>query len=64
MKLYVGTRKGLFVVTERGIGKPHFLGDPVSMLLPDRDGTLYAALNLGHFGVKLHRSEDGGKSWS
>ncbi len=63
MKLYVGTRKGLFVVTERGIGKPHFLGDPVSMVLPDRDGTLYAALNLGHFGVKLHRSEDGGKSW-
>lgn len=63
MKLYVGTRKGLFVATERGIGKPHFLGDPVSMVLPDRDGTLYAALNLGHFGVKLHRSEDGGKSW-
>jgi hypothetical protein len=33
------------------------------MVLPDRDGTLYAALNLGHFGVKLHRSDDGGKSW-
>jgi photosystem II stability/assembly factor-like uncharacterized protein len=63
MKLYVGTRKGLFVVTERGVGKPHFLGDPVSMVLPDRDGTLYTALNLGHFGVKLHRSENGGKSW-
>jgi len=63
MKLYVGTRKGLFVVSARGIGKPHFLGDPVSMVLPDRDGTLYAALNLGHFGVKLRRSEDGGKSW-
>jgi hypothetical protein len=63
MKLYVGTKKGLFVVTGRGIGKPHFLGDPVSMVLPDRDGTLYAALNLGHFGVKLRRSTDGGKSW-
>jgi len=63
MKLYVGTRKGLFVVGARGIGKPHFLGDPVSMVLPDRDGTLYAALNLGHFGVKLRRSDDGGKSW-
>jgi len=64
MKLYVGTKKGLFVVTAGGIGKPHFLGDPVSMVLPDRrDGTLYAALNLGHFGVKLRRSADGGASW-
>jgi photosystem II stability/assembly factor-like uncharacterized protein len=35
------------------------------MLLADtRDGTLYAALDLGHFGVKLHRSEDGGGTWS
>lgn len=27
-------------------------------------GTLYAALNHGHFGIKMHRSLDGGKSWS
>lgn len=63
MKLYVGTKKGLFVFDGKSLGKPHFLGDPVSMVLPDRDGTLYAALNLGHFGVKLRRSGDGGKSW-
>ncbi len=63
MKLYIGTKKGLFVVEGDRIGKPHFLGDPVSMVLPDRDGTLYAALNLGHFGVKLRRSADSGKSW-
>jgi hypothetical protein len=63
MKLYVGTKKGLFIVEKGTIGAPHFLGDPVSMVLPDRGGTLYAALNLGHFGVKLHRSADGGKSW-
>jgi hypothetical protein len=63
MKLYVGTKKGLFVVRGGRIGAPHFLGDPVSMVLPDRDGTLYAALNLGHFGVKLRRSRDGGKRW-
>jgi hypothetical protein len=63
MKLYVGTKKGLFIVEKGRIGAPHFLGDPVSMVLPDRGGTLYAALNLGHFGVKLHRSADGGKSW-
>jgi photosystem II stability/assembly factor-like uncharacterized protein len=63
MKLYVGTKKGLFVVNGGRISAPHFLGDPVSMVLPDRDGTLYAALNLGHFGVKLRRSTDGGKRW-
>jgi hypothetical protein len=63
MKLYVGTKKGLFVVENGRIGAPQFLGDPVSMVLPARDGTLYAALNLGHFGVKLHRSGDGAKSW-
>ena len=63
MKLYVGTKKGLFVVRGGRIGAPHFLGDPVSMVLPDSDGTLYAALNLGHFGVKLRRSRDGGKRW-
>jgi photosystem II stability/assembly factor-like uncharacterized protein len=33
------------------------------MVLPDRNGMLYAALNLGHFGVKLHRSMNGGKRW-
>ena len=63
MKLYVGTKKGLFVVSEGKIGKPHFLGDPVSTVLPDREGALYAALNLGHFGVKLRRSANGGESW-
>lgn len=26
-------------------------------------GTLYAALGHGHFGVKMHRSTDGGNSW-
>jgi hypothetical protein len=64
MKLYVGTKKGLFVIEDGRIGAPYFLGDPVSMVLPDPgEHTLYAALNLGHFGVKLHRGADGGKSW-
>jgi photosystem II stability/assembly factor-like uncharacterized protein len=41
-----------------------FLGDNVSMVLHDaRDGTLYAALEHGHFGAKLHRTRDRGKSW-
>ena len=34
-----------------------FLGDNVSLALHDpRDGKLYAALDHGHFGVKVHRS--------
>ena len=67
-QLLVATRKGLFTVTrganDWAITSTSFLGDSVTMMLDDpRDGTLYAALNLGHFGVKLRRSEDGGKSW-
>jgi hypothetical protein len=66
--LWVGTRKGLFVIQPAGggwqIGKPHFAGDPVSQFLVDpRDGAWYAALNLGHFGVKLRKSTDAGASW-
>ena len=67
-RLYVATRKGLFSVFRRNgrwsLSEPSFLGDPVTAVLPDpRDGTLYAALNLGHFGVKMRRSDDGGNSW-
>ncbi|HYC46688.1 MAG TPA: exo-alpha-sialidase [Burkholderiales bacterium] len=67
-RLLVGTRKGLFNVTRRNgrwsLGEPSFLGDPVTAVLHDvRDGTLYASLNLGHFGVKMRRSADGGKTW-
>jgi hypothetical protein len=28
-----------------------------------RSGDLLAALNHGHFGIKLHRSRDGGETW-
>lgn len=69
--LWVGTRKGLFRLESGDAGKSwrianvSFLGEPVSMVLHDpRDRAVYAALNLGHFGVKMHRSDDGGKSWS
>jgi hypothetical protein len=70
-RLFVGTRKGLFILEQRARGKPDwqirsssFLGAPVSMLLEDaREGRLYAALSHGHFGVKLHASSDGGASW-
>ena len=65
--LWIATRKGLFSLSDGNgwrIGTPAFLGDPVTMVLDDpRDGAVYAALNLGHFGVKLHRSRDRGTSW-
>jgi hypothetical protein len=67
-RLLVATRKGLFTLHEADgwrAGPPAFLGEPVSAVLHDpRDGTLYAALRLGHFGPKLHRSEDGGATWT
>ena len=64
-EILVSTRKGLFTV-ERGkagwdVGDGAFLGDNVTLALHDRrDGSNYAALNHGHFGVKLHRKETGG----
>ncbi|HEX9627103.1 MAG TPA: hypothetical protein VGA00_09215 [Acidiferrobacterales bacterium] len=65
-RLYVATRKGLFTYERDTAGwravATHFLGDPVSAVLPDaRDGSVYAALNLGHFGVKLRRARRGGE---
>lgn len=67
--IHVATRKGLFRLERRAAGwaveRVSFLGDPVTMALEDaRDGTLYAALNLGHFGVKLRRSADRGRTWT
>jgi photosystem II stability/assembly factor-like uncharacterized protein len=68
-RLLAATRKGLFDIRRSGAGRWEianrcFLGDPVSMVLRDpHDGALYAALALGHFGVKLHRSGDDGVNW-
>jgi hypothetical protein len=67
-RVLVGTRKGLFTIEPMGsrwaVGRVDFAGDNVPMLLADpRDGVLYAALEHGHFGTKLHRSGDGGSTW-
>ena len=69
-RAWVATRKGLFELRRRAgqwqIAGDSFLGDPVSMLLPPSadapGGRMLAALNLGHFGVKLHASDDAGAS--
>lgn len=69
-RLFAATRKGLFefhraVPGQWDVARTSFMGSPVSMVLADpRDGALYAALDLGHFGVKLHRSDDGGARWT
>lgn len=68
MRALVATRKGLFAIDKQHGGWTvralAFVADPVSMILADpRDGAIHAALNLGHFGVKMHRSTDGGTSW-
>jgi hypothetical protein len=65
--LLVATRKGLFELSGRvpEVTRAHFLGAPVSAVLRDpRDNTWYAALGHGHFGVKIHRSDDEGVTWT
>src|SRR5262249_10023838 len=67
--ILVSTRKGLFVAEPSGasytVTRGAFIGDNVSIAMVDpRDQTWYAALDHGHFGVKLHRSEDKGATWT
>ncbi len=76
-RAWAATRKGLIELAPDDAGgwrivRTHFIAEPVSMLLPptgdDRAGAglggrVWAALNLGHFGVKIHASDDGGDSW-
>ncbi|MET0181786.1 MAG: hypothetical protein ABW199_02755 [Caulobacterales bacterium] len=67
-RLLVSTRKGLFDFRKQGrdwrVAQTSFLGTPISYTLRDpRDGALYAAHDNGHFGAKLHRSDDDGVTW-
>ena len=66
-RLHVATHKGLFELA-RGHGiwevaNVQFLGDPVSAVLADVDGAVYAALDLGRVahikGTRFH-PRDGG----
>jgi hypothetical protein len=68
VKLSVATRKGLFELSSGRdswkVDAAHFVGDPVTAALHDpANGRIIAALRMGHFGVKLRASDDGGKSW-
>ncbi len=64
-RIRVASRKGLFTVhaDQNGwaLSEPDFLGDNCSAVLRHPvSGAIYVALDHGHFGVKLHRSRDGG----
>ena len=67
-RFLLGTRKGLFVVERTVHGwrslPPHFPGLQIPAVLTDpRDGAWYAVVHHGHFGTKLHRSADSGRTW-
>ena len=72
-RAWIASRKGLIELRRAAggwlVAHVSFLGEPVSMVLPPiadgaHAGTMIAALNLGHFGVKLHASRDGGRQWT
>lgn len=62
----IGTRKGVFRLNPDERIRPFgFVGVPVTSVLRDpRDGAIYVGLDHGHFGVKLHRSDDDGETWA
>lgn len=67
-RAWIATRKGLFELAPHRdawrIERVSFVADPVTMVLPPAQGMpMIAALNLGHFGVKCHASDDGGATW-
>jgi hypothetical protein len=67
-RMLVATRKGLISFARKNGGwsitRTDFPGVAVTAALYDkRDGALYAMLKHGHFGSKLHRSEDDRRTW-
>ncbi len=67
-RFHVGTRKGVFSFERRKgawtLTAAEHLGDPVPILLSDtRSGTLYVAMDHGHFGGKMHRRPAAGGEW-
>ena len=68
-RILVATRKGTFLVDKLSGGwTPRLSGHPgalVNFVARDpHSGALWAALGHGHWGAKLSRSTDGGKTWN
>lgn len=64
--LWVSTNKGLFEfrrgIAGHEIGTLHFKAAPSQVSLV-KGNRVWAALKHGHFGVKIHRSDDRGQTW-
>ena len=63
--IILGTHKGLLLVDDSGRVKSEFFpGVPVPYAMRDpRTDVLWAGLDHGHWGQKLHRSDDHGQTW-
>ncbi len=69
--LFIGTRKGLFIAVSdrerRGwqVEGPYLAGYEIYHAVPDvrSPGTTYAAAHHPVWGVHIHRSRDGGRTW-
>ena len=66
--LLLGTRKGLIVYQKNANGwqykNVHFIGIPVTLAYIDpRNNSWWAFQDHGHWGVKMHRSINHGKTW-
>ena len=60
----VGTRKGLFRLSDGELAGPALTGWSINHAIRDpRDGAVYAASNNFVYGATVHRSTDGGESW-
>ncbi len=68
MKAYLATRKGLIVLKQKSTGwdveKAHFDGVKVTYVCSDlAKGWIWAGVNHGHWGPKLHVSKNQGKTF-
>jgi photosystem II stability/assembly factor-like uncharacterized protein len=68
--LLVGTKRGLFIARSNGdsawhISAPRLIGREVYYaFIDERDGTAWAATDHAVWGAHVHRSADGGSTWT
>jgi len=67
-RLILGTRKGLLLLEKNGRGwelacEAHRAAPVTHAMTDPRSGLLWACLDHGHWGTKLHRSRDKGVTW-